>query len=241
MNRIKVLIVEDEAIIAMNISDILDDLGYETLEVASSYDEAVKLLKKEKPDIAILDVQLKGSKDGIELAEYIRDQYNIPFIFLTSNSGRATVEKAKEVNPSSFLVKPFVQDDLFTSIEIALHNYQQQKKASGNSENLLINDALFIKQKSSFLKVKLDDIKFFKSHHVYLEVHTVSGEKHLIRSSFNGISNYLPPHFFRTHRSYMVNLNLMEGIKAHSLMIGNSEVPISQRYKEELLQIIQIP
>jgi DNA-binding LytR/AlgR family response regulator len=241
MNKVKVLIVEDELIIAMNITDILEDLGYETLEVASSYEEAVKLLKSEDPDIAILDVQLKGSKNGIDLAQFIREEYDIPFIFLTSNSGKETVEKAKSVNPSSFLVKPFNTDDLFTSIEIALHNYNQQKKASANDEGVLVNDALFIKEKGSFIKVKLDEILFFKSHHVYLEVHTKSGGNHLLRSSFNSISTYLPKHFFRVHRSFMINLNHLDSIKSHSLTIQDMEVPLSKRFRDELFQIIQIP
>ncbi len=116
MNKVKVLIVEDEMVIAMNLVSILEDLGYDVLDPANSYEEAVDALKEEQPDIALLDIQLDGDKDGIDFARYINQYQEIPFIYLTSNADSRTLNQAKETSPSSYLVKPFNQDDLFTSI-----------------------------------------------------------------------------------------------------------------------------
>lgn len=241
MNKVKILVVEDEMVIAMNICDLLEDLDYDVLEPVSNYDEAVESLAMNEPDLVVLDIQLAGEKDGIDVAEHISENYSTPFIFLTSNSGKATIEKAKKVHPASFLVKPFVREDLYAAIEIAIHNFQDHQSSAEIAEGSLIKDSLFVKEKGTFLKLKLDDIKYFKGQHVYLEIYTSQGNKHLIRSSFTSISDYLPSHFFRTHRSYMVNLNFLHSIKAHHLIIGDNEIPISQKYRQELLRFIKIP
>lgn len=86
--------MEDEVVIADNICMILEDLGYELLEPAINYDEALETIQNNQPDIAILDIQLGGRKDGINLAWKIKEDYDLPFIFLTSNSDTATLERA---------------------------------------------------------------------------------------------------------------------------------------------------
>ncbi|HCQ15518.1 MAG TPA: DNA-binding response regulator, partial [Cryomorphaceae bacterium] len=82
MSKVRILIVENEAVIAMNIFDILEDLGYDVLEPATTYVEALDMLKSDQPDLAILDIRLSGTKTGIDLAHHINDEYELPFIFL---------------------------------------------------------------------------------------------------------------------------------------------------------------
>jgi DNA-binding NarL/FixJ family response regulator len=94
MSKIKILVIEDEIIIADHLCDILNELGYECFEPAINYTEAIDSLKTNQPDVAIIDIQLGGKKTGIDLAEYINENYNFPFIFLTSNSDPLTIEKA---------------------------------------------------------------------------------------------------------------------------------------------------
>ena len=118
MKKIKVLVVEDEMVISMNLISILEDLGYEVLEPAISFDEAVEVLATQKPDIVLLDIQIYGNKNGVDLGHHINATCAIPFIFISSNSDSNTIKEAKETNPSSYLLKPFNQDDIFTSIEI---------------------------------------------------------------------------------------------------------------------------
>lgn len=127
MSKVKILVVEDEIIIADNICDTLTDLGYETLEPAINFTEAVELIESESPDIAILDIQLSGQKTGIDLARKINEDYNFPFIFLTSNSDTVTLNEAKKLMPPAFLVKPFSKEELYTSIEIALYNFSNKE------------------------------------------------------------------------------------------------------------------
>ncbi|MGB0430024.1 MAG: response regulator, partial [Bacteroidia bacterium] len=145
MAKVKILVVEDEIVIADNICDSLDELGYEVCEPAINYTEAVELLEAEKPDIAILDIQLAGSKDGIDLAWKIKEDYDIPFIFLTSNADPRTVDRAKKLTPPAYLIKPFVKDDLYTSIELALYNHYGNSFSKNEEEEpqvISTNDVL---------------------------------------------------------------------------------------------------
>src|SRR4051812_22124930 len=103
MANIKVGIVEDEMIIAEGIVQALEQLGYEPTEPATSYTDALEMIEAERPDILLVDIQLSGKKDGIDLAWKIKEDYNIPFIFLTASSDPATVERAKLICPPAYL------------------------------------------------------------------------------------------------------------------------------------------
>lgn len=242
MEKVKILVVEDEIVIADNICTILEKLGYEVLEPVINYSEAIEQLESEKPDLALLDIQLAGSKDGIDLAWKIKEDYNIPFIFLTSNADPRTVGRAKELAPPAYLVKPFNRDDLYTSIEMALHNFSAKAhpKSDQSEDNVIIKDSFFIKDKNLYHKVKFSDILFIKSEHVYVELYTQSKKKHLIRSTMNDFVESLPKNFFRTHRSYTVNLDYLDTINSRYVIIHNSEIPIGKNYRDDLMNQISI-
>src|SRR5690606_6443380 len=105
---------------------MLEDIGYEIVANVVDFESAAEALKENEVDLALVDIVLATEKTGIDFGRYIRKNYNIPFIFVTSNSDKATVENAKSVRPSGYLVKPFEQQDLFTSIEIALSNFNEE-------------------------------------------------------------------------------------------------------------------
>lgn len=238
MSQIKILVVEDEILIADNICDTLTDLGYFTLEPALNYTEAILSLKTEAPDIVILDINLSGEKSGIDIAEVIKSQYDIPFIFLTSNADKNTVSLAKKVQPKAFLVKPFTQEELYSSIEIALSNHIKHNLATSNNDKS--KKVLFLKEKGIFIKIKLEDILYIKSDHVYIEVILSSEKKHVIRTSLNDILTKLNKNFIRIHRSYIVNSNYIDQIQSNKLFLNNSEIPIGKSYKNIILQKINI-
>lgn len=241
MKKLKILVVEDEMIIADNICLILEDLGYEVLEPAINYQEAIDIIEAENPDLVILDIQLAGKLDGVDLAQTVNKDYKVPFIFLTSNSDSGTLERVKSVNPHAFLVKPFKKEDLFTSIELSIHSYQQNLESKEEHEDQsLIKDAIFVKDKNLFHKIKLTDIRYLKSEHVYVEVYTTDSKKHLIRGSLTKLSNRLPDYFYQTHRSYTINLNHMDAINSAYVIIGEDQIPIGKNYREELLSRIRI-
>jgi DNA-binding response OmpR family regulator len=160
MNKVKIAVVEDEIIIADNICESLEALGYYVLEPAITFTEGKELIDAELPDIAILDIHLSGRKDGVDLALYIKDTYDIPFIFLTAHADKATVERAKIVNPPAYLIKPFTKEELYSAIEVALFNHQQAKLLQ---KDTVQKPYIFIKQKNYFLKLQLENILFLKA------------------------------------------------------------------------------
>lgn len=243
MSKVKILVVEDEIVIADNICEILDELGYEVLEPAINYTEALAFLKEEKPDLAMLDIQLAGSKDGIDLAWKIKEEYDIPFIFLTSNADPRTIERTKKLNPPAFLVKPFNKDDLYTSIELALYNHYGETLPAQENKDLaqvIIKDALFVKTKNLFKKVRFNDILFIKAEHVYIELNVIGQKKHLIRNSMNSFCERMPDDFFRVHRSYAINMQHLDTINSSYVLVGDEQIPIGKNYREELISKVRI-
>lgn len=123
MSAIRVLIVEDEPLIAENIAMYLNNHDFTVSGIAYDDEEALSELKNNPPDAALLDVNLESPRDGIDVAEYINGNNRIPFVFLTSYSDKTIVERAKKTNPSGYIVKPFNEQTLYTTLEIALSNF----------------------------------------------------------------------------------------------------------------------
>lgn len=122
---IKIIIVEDEPLIAEGIALHLKNSIFSVSAIAYDADEALQLLQTKTPDIAILDINLEGGKDGIQIAEYINKACPMPFIYLTSYSDKAIMDRAKATSPSGFIVKPFNKNTLLASLEIAVSNFSQ--------------------------------------------------------------------------------------------------------------------
>ena len=128
MTAAKVLIVEDEAILAENIRDTLCRMGYDVPAIAMSGEEAVRLADAEQPDLVLMDIKLKGEMDGIEAAGRIRDQHGLPVIYLTAYSEDDFIERAKNTAAFGFLIKPFQERELKSAIEIALYKHRMERK-----------------------------------------------------------------------------------------------------------------
>lgn len=243
--EIRILIVEDELIIAEDIRTKLVSLGYTVTGMAVAADEAEDLLKSEKPDLVMLDIMLKGERDGIDLARIIKDQYKIPFIFLTSYADKVTIERAKTVMPDGYLVKPFTDKDLFAAIEVAIFRKSrtngQTDDALRESQSEVLNDCIFIKKDYLLIKIKFNDLLWIKSDGNYLELYCNGGKKHLIRSTLKDFLNKLPPTvFLQIHKSYIVNINHIEAIEYSHMIVGNSEIPVGRLFVEKIKETLHI-
>lgn len=244
-NKLNILIVEDELIIAEDMNTMLSKMGYHVMDIALDAQEAIQFLEAHKPDLILLDIRLGGKKDGIELAEEINEKYSIPFIFTTSFGDGETIERAKKVKPINYLIKPFKPEQLFTSIEIAMdklaENQVQPGSVSENHEDgLVIQDALFIKDKFSYTKILLEDILWIKAEGNYIKLHTAN-KKALIRS---GITSFIErannPLFFRTHKSYAINLKYLNKVSPNSVEILQEQIPLSKGFSDELIKKLRI-
>lgn len=243
---IRILIVEDNVIIADDMQSMLEEIGYEIVDNVIVYEQAEEVLKNNEVDLVLIDIILASDKTGIDLGKHIRENYNIPFIFVTSNSDRATVENAKTVKPNGYLVKPFEQQDLYTSIEIALSNFDFSKKSGGGEaaagmgeekivSNSVLKDSIFVKKQHLYYRIQFGDIQFIKADNVYLEVNTID-KKFLVRSPLKDYLEKLPKNkFYRAHKSYIVNVDHIDAINSKDIMINNTLIPISKDFKEFII------
>lgn len=241
--NIRILIVEDEFVTLDLLRDYLEESGYEVSGDAMSADEAITILEQGQTDFALLDINIKGNQDGIWLAEQINKKYRIPFVFLTAFSDSLTVRNATKTNPFGYLVKPFTQADIFTSIEIALNNYNKfrafQTESKREQENQ-IKDSIFVKVETGFKKVFLKEIRFIKAYKNYLEINLAVGSQ-IIRSTLMDFQQLLPPeNFIQTHRSYIVNVDFLENIGGNFVMVSKNEIPLSRGFREPVMKRLKI-
>ncbi|MGY2726541.1 response regulator [Thermostichus sp. OS-CIW-26] len=120
-----ILVVEDEKIIAKDIANVLKKFGYAVPAIASSGEEAIRRLEEMPVDLVLMDIVLKGDIDGIEAAKRITERFNIPVVHLTAYADEDTLSRVKETRPFGYIIKPFKERELYTTIEIALHNHRQ--------------------------------------------------------------------------------------------------------------------
>ncbi|WP_266205353.1 LytR/AlgR family response regulator transcription factor [Pontibacter kalidii] len=252
MAKMKLLIAEDDVVIAQNLAFSLEELGYEVCATVSSGEELLLEVHKHLPDLAILDITLEGKLDGIDTAAILSKASQIPFIFMTALSDKGTIDRAKQTNPHAYLVKPFDIRTLQSSIEVAIHNAsaRQQQPASiasestasatTESDNYLLHDALFVKVRNRLEKVALRDIVWAEAQDIYCNIKTPQ-HLYLVSQSLKNLEQRLPgKDFMRVHRSYIVRLTAIEAIEDNNILIGGKQIPIGNTHKEALLKRLQI-
>lgn len=234
MATIKIGVVEDEMVIAASIVSTLKKLNYEVTKPASGYTAALSMIEEEQPDLLLLDINLGGQKDGIDVATFVRLKHNLPIIFLTANSDMATVQRAKEVKPNAYLVKPFSKDDLYTAIEIAISNYY------ANGEKTTIKDTIILKSGYDYINVKLSEIVYLESNDNYVSIQLVSDKPLIIRSTLSEMGDKLPSsNFTRINRSIIINHSFIKKIETEFVTVADFKFAITAKSKQELLEKVR--
>ena len=242
--KITVLIVEDDPIIAADLRYHMQDFGYSPFPPVNNAADALLLLNNATPDLVLIDVSLEGEQDGIELAGLIKQQDDLPIIFLTAHHDRKTIDRIKATRPSAYLVKPLQVHNLQTSIELALYNHSHGRLATesdeATSDDFVSGVHFFMKVKNQLRKVHLDEIHALEAYDNYSFVHT-GDQKHIIGSTLKELEQKLANHqFVRIHRSFIVNLKAVEGIEDDVVFVKGLKIPIGKTYKEEFMKRIQL-
>ncbi|WP_339706052.1 response regulator [uncultured Kriegella sp.] len=237
---IRILIVEDDMIIAANLSLQLTSLGYEVTGIESRGEEAIVHAIKNTPDILLLDINLKGEIDGVETAKRIQKYQDIPIIYLTANSDEATFEKAKKTHPRAFITKPFNKLNLQRTVALVVEGLKDDKgKNSYPQEMEVLEDRIFIRQHGQMVKLLLKDIQYIEADRNYCTIVTGNG-KYVLATTLKVMEDKLSQsHFLRVHRSFMVNLSQLDAVADHHLEIGRKVIPLSKSHKDLLLDRIR--
>ncbi len=236
----KILVVEDEIVTADHLCDILNKLGYTALEPALNYTEAVQRMQEEMPDFAILDIHLGGQKSGLDVAQYIRENSQFPFVFLTANGDSQTIEKAKLCKPDGFLTKPFKNEDVQAAIEIAMDKHFDSKPVSEGQNVNYLADSLFVREKNLYVKIRFKDISWLEADGNYTIIHTTQ-KRYTVRNGLKQVEKNLPEdEFIRVHRSHVVRMDAISAINAVELHVGDFQVPISRNVQSMLLSKLNL-
>ncbi len=254
-SAIQILVIEDEAVLALYISDLLEAQGYTIAGVTDNGPEALSLYQQNRVDLILCDINLKDNWDGIETIRRILAFKPAPVIYLTSQTDKETVERAKETFPAAYLAKPVRPDNLQLAIDLAIHNYvmrrlpqpstsepksgSQEKESSHRESILRSGDQVFIKHNYQFVGVPLNDILLLEADNTYTTILT-KHHKYVLRLSLSNLLERLEyPSLLRVHRSYVVNVNHLKGFNDREIFIDTLTIPFGQQYKEGFMRHFQ--
>lgn len=249
MSKTNVLVVEDESIVSKDIQHSLKKLGYNVVGAAATGEKAIELANETKPDIVLMDIMLKGDMNGIEAADEIRSTMNIPVIYLTAYADEGTLARAKVTEPCGYIIKPFKEIDIHTSIEMAIYKHKRESDVRKERdmlyslvENKDNKDFIFVKSNSRLVKLKTKDIYFVEALKDYVVINALN-TRYTIHSTMKDIEKKLPAEdFLRVHRSFIVRLDKIAAIEQPNLVLENDKkvIPIGGSYKEELSNRINL-
>lgn len=216
-SNFKILIVDDEVLIAEFLKDELKALGYNNIVMAHNHAQCIKQIEEFCPELVLLDIRMKNEREGIEIAEEINQKYKIPFIFITAHSDKEILQQALSKSPAGYITKPIKQVDVYAAIRLV------ETKQEKHTEKFIV-----VKDGYSEIKVMLDTILYVQSDDNYIHIYT-PGKKHTVRNSLEWFKENTPTDiFYRTHRSYIVNLSKITISTSKSVFIDDIEIPVSR-------------
>ena len=237
MDKLKFLIVEDDPASQLTLEAALYELNYRDWLVTNNAEDALKIINSEEPDIILMDIEIGGKLSGIDIANTIKND-PVPIIYITGSEDKATFEKAKKTKPAAYLIKPFSNLTLEAAIDAAVSNHADKTLIPNEETEVILQDCIFIKNGTVFLKVKFEEILWIQSEGNYSIVHTKT-KKHALRSSLIKVVEKMPSDIFiRVHKRYLVQAAKIEKIDTadKELFIGNQAIPLGRTYKEVLLK-----
>jgi two-component system, response regulator PdtaR len=254
MSKLKILLLEDDPIQATALGTMFTNNGYAVAGIANAGEKALKIFREQQPDLAVLDINVKGSFTGIDIAKIINQERRIPIVFVTAYPEK--FDDAKSTFPAAFIGKPYNERDLINAVDLAVNNFfttNNKEKQAENIENtqskdpsniLFSQDSLWIKPYigEPFQKVLVDDIMWIEADNVYIDIHTT-----LKPTPFKltlGFSDFIKKAhysaFVQVHRSYCVNIKYVEKFDSTRLFLKNEVViPISKTYLQNVLMLLK--
>jgi two-component system, response regulator PdtaR len=251
--KINVLIVENESIVALDLATALHQDGYEVIGIADHAEAAILLFTSHAVDIVLMDIHLAGPKDGIDTVADLMKIRQTPVIYLTAFTDHATVERVKHTYPAAFLAKPYQLSNVRIAIELALNSLARRPlpnppgtplnpptefpPAGPTKEPILqMGDYVFVKYNYQFVKVRLADILFVQADSNHINLHT-GDKKFVLRLSLSQLfDRLLFDRLIRIHRSYAVNIDAVQSFTEQTVLTGKGELPIGRNYKEDFLK-----
>ena len=250
MKKAKILIVEDESIVAKDIQVTLEKLGYDVVGTVAEGEKVFDIVKEKTPDLILMDIMLKGKMTGIDTSIQIHKEISVPIIYMTAYADKDTLSKAKMTQPHGYIIKPYKEVDLRTTVEIALYKHKKEDKIKKERDlyySIIKADkntdgSIFVKSKYQLVKVKTQEIYFIEALKDYVRINTID-HRYIIHSTMKSIKEKLPAaDFARVHRSFIVRLDKISAIEFPNIIIEHDKkyIPIGSSYKNELMNKLKL-
>lgn len=239
--KIKVYIVEDVAITRMSLETMLLENNYHVVGSSADAETAWKQLQTLSPDLILLDINLAGEKTGVWLAKKIRANQNISIVYLTAFSDQQTLKEVLNTKPDGYLMKPYQETTLLTTITIALTNFlERQKKTLLSDATDVTARIIYIKDRNIRVKLTIDDICFVKSDGNYLEI-KLENKTYVVRNKLSEFLKQLPSNeFFQCHRRYIINIKKIDLLGKDFITILKFNIPTSIKYRISIEKSLSI-
>lgn len=231
-----VVLVEDEAELAMNIKELLGSLGFYVTAVFDNALGALEFIKMNQVDLLVLDIMIHGEMDGITLAQEIKAKIDIPVVFITAYSENELIKRVIDVAPDGYLLKPFTKESLKTTLLLALSNYQKRT----NQEIEIKKDEITIqiRDKGFISLIPASEILYAQADGLYTKIISVK-KTFMIRDILKDVEARLPPSIFlRVHKSYLVNKNAIDSFNGRIVQINELQIPIRRGYYKILRTVL---
>ena len=220
----EILIVEDDALIAEHLKEIIGDEAKDNVQIAFSGKDAMKMLQERAYDLLLLDINMESAVVGIEVASYVNEHFQIPFIFITAQSDKQIVNRAVAMQPAAFIIKPFSPVSVIAAIEIVRQS--------------ISNDKLTIRDAYKDIVIPMKSILYGKASNNYVEIYS-SKKRWVVRSTLLNLLEQLPQDkFIQVHRSYFVNKGFVESVTASKIVINGEIIPVSKGFEIQVKTFI---
>ncbi len=240
---IQILIIEDDPISAESMVLTLEEFGFGIKGVAHSVETALVLLNRESFDIALVDIDLNGSRSGIEIGIMLHNLYHLPFIFITGISDNAIIAEAVKAKPAAYLQKPASPATLFACIQTAIQNFDTRKEATYKQHNDA--DFFFIKTRNKLKRIEWKDVVVLRSADNYTIITLVDKTEYYLRSSLAmtlkfQIPAQLQTNFIQANRGEAVQLSFVTEVIEEEIITSVKKITISPSYMKEVKQRLKI-
>lgn len=247
---VRILLIEDEAILALDLCDLLQAEGYQVVGVADNGPEALVLYHAHSIELVLCDIRIQGPWDGIETVERLRAVRAVPVIYLSTFSDRATRERALHTLPAAYLLKPVTLDSLRVAIELALYAQHSQSTTAKESPTsspanaasfslepvLRLGETIFIRHNYRFVRVPLGQILLLHADNNHTQLVT-ENQKYTLRLTLGNLLQRLgSSQLVRVHRSYAVNLGWVQSFNEQEIVLAEQIVPLSRQYRDDFLR-----
>lgn len=230
----RVFIVEDMAVTRVALESMLLKEGYDVVGSSAKAEEAWEKIKEIEVDLVLLDINLVGKQNGVWLAEQIRRRYDFPIVYLTAFGDDDTRKEVLATNPNGYVMKPFNEPTVLTTIAIAMEKYRNSAKLMREiPSNTPESNIVYIKDSQLRIRLELHEVCYVQSDGNYINV-VLDNKKHLIRSKLNDFLEILPGQFLQVHQRFVVNTTKIDIVGKVHVRVNGVDIPVSSSYQEAL-------